>query len=81
MLRNSISPDLAPPFKGLNLRDPGHQLQPGEVVKMQNLYWDGFIRMIPGTTLLPSVITVPMFTLDISKVYLTNPSTVTPIGF
>lgn len=52
MLRESVSGDLTQPIKGLNLRDPGHQLMPGEVCKLQNLYWDGFIRIIPGSTLL-----------------------------
>lgn len=52
MLRHSVSRDLAQPRRGLNLRDPAHQLEAGEVVKLQNLYWDGFIRIIPGSTLL-----------------------------
>ncbi len=57
MLRESVSPDLAQPSKGINLRDPAHQLESGEVVKLQNLYWDGFTRISPGSTLLtPSVI-------------------------
>lgn len=51
MLRESVSPDLAQPSKGINLREPAHQLMAGEVVKLQNLYWDGFIRLSPGSTL------------------------------
>ena len=49
MLRQSVSGDLSQPIKGLNLRDPANELSSGEVVKLQNLYWDGFIRLIPGT--------------------------------
>lgn len=57
MLRESVSPDLSQPNKGINLREPAHQLMAGEVVKLQNLYWDGFTRLSPGTTLFtPSVI-------------------------
>lgn len=52
MLRGLISPDLPQPMLGVNLRDPSHQLQPGEVLKLQNLLWDGTTRMIPGSSLL-----------------------------
>lgn len=52
MLRESVSGDQAQPNKGLNLRDPANELSSGEVVKLQNLYWDGFIRIAPGSTLL-----------------------------
>lgn len=51
MLRESVSGDLTQPIKGLNLREPAHELRPGEVVKLQNLYWDGCIRIAPGSTL------------------------------
>jgi hypothetical protein len=52
MLRQSVSGDLTQPIKGLNLRNPAHELTAGEVLKLQNLYWDGKIRISPGSTLL-----------------------------
>ena len=49
MLRESVGRDLTQPIRGLNLREPAHQLSAGEVLKLQNLYWDGFIRIAPGS--------------------------------
>lgn len=52
MLRSRV-PDkfseLVPPILGVNLRDPPHQLMPGECLLLQNAYFDGGIRPIPGT--------------------------------
>jgi hypothetical protein len=52
MLRDSVSNDHSQPKKGLNLRDPAHELGSGEVTRLQNLYWDGFVRIAPGSRLL-----------------------------
>lgn len=52
MLRSQAVKDFPQPNRGVNLRDPQHQLETGEVCRMQNLLWDGFIRPIPGVTLL-----------------------------
>lgn len=53
MLRSRI-PDkyseVEMPVLGVNLRDPQHQLQPGECCELKNAYYDGSIRPIPGTT-------------------------------
>ena len=61
MLRDSVSGDLVQPLRGLNLRDPAHTLHSNEVIKLQNLYWDGFIRVIPGVILLTDAVIVSSY--------------------
>ena len=50
MLANIVSKDRPQPTRGVNLHDPGHELQDGEIIRSQNLYWDGFTTIIPGST-------------------------------
>src|SRR5689334_5613534 len=38
------------PIHGVNLRDPQHLLAPGECAVLQNAYFDGAVKPIPGTS-------------------------------
>ncbi len=55
MLRSQIPDkyaDVSLPMRGINLRSPQQLLQPGEAALLQNCYFDGGVRPIPGTRLL-----------------------------
>jgi hypothetical protein len=55
MLRNRIpdvGSELPMPTLGINLREPQHKLKPGECSLLQNGYFDGAVRPIPGTNYL-----------------------------
>lgn len=52
MLRNHYPTkysELPMPVRGVNLREPSHVLQSGECRLLQNSYYDGAIKPIPGT--------------------------------